>query len=106
MMLWDPQAVKLAINDGNIEWHRHALERMMERGISRSEVKKVLLTGEVIEEYPSDYPFPSLLVLGKPEGKPLHVVVAFDKERKLLYIVTAYSPDVLHFLDDYKTRRK
>jgi len=53
MMFWNPQTIEFVINNGNIEWHRHALERMMERGISRREVKDVLLTGEVIEEYPS-----------------------------------------------------
>jgi len=33
-----------------IIWQRHALQRMLERDISRSDVKKVLLDGDVIEE--------------------------------------------------------
>ena len=40
--------LKEAIANGNIEWQRHALEKMMERGISRDTVKKVLLKGEII----------------------------------------------------------
>ena len=94
-----------AIQKGAVEWHRHALERMLERGIARRDVMDVLLTGDVIEEYPTDYPYPSVLMLGKPHGMPLHVVAAFDDDLKTVYIITAYSPDVLHFLDDYKTRR-
>jgi hypothetical protein len=78
---------------------------MMERGLSRRDVMDVLLTGEVIEEYPSDYPYPSVLMLGKPDGTPLHVVVAVDNDLGTLYIITAYYPDAVHFLDDYKTRR-
>jgi len=38
-----------AVKKGYIEWQRHALERMMERGISRETVKEVLLKGEIIE---------------------------------------------------------
>lgn len=45
-------------------WQRHALERMMERGISRNTVINVLLAGEVIEDYSDDKPFPSALFLG------------------------------------------
>ena len=95
-----------AIQKGTVEWHRHALERMLERGVSRRDVMDVLLTGEIIEEYPTDYPCPSVLMLGKPHDIPLHVVAAFDDELETIYIITAYCPDVLHFLDDYKTRRK
>ncbi|MBC7964179.1 MAG: DUF4258 domain-containing protein [Steroidobacteraceae bacterium] len=105
MFLWDLQTITSAINNGNIEWHRHAFERMMERGISRREVMDVLLTGEVIEEYPTDYPHPSVLMLGNSGEIPLHVVAAFDYAQGTLYIITAYYPDFLHFLDDYKTRR-
>ena len=106
MTHWGQESFLSAIEKNTIEWHRHALERMMERGISRRDVMDVLHTGEVIEEYSSDYPYPSLLMLGKPAGVPLHVVVAFDDDQEILYIITAYCPDVLHFLDDFKTRRK
>jgi hypothetical protein len=106
MTLPNKELLVSIINNGAIEWHRHALERMMERGISRREVFDVLLAGEVIEEYPSDYPHPSILMLGKPYDTPLHVVAAFDSEQSTVYVITAYYPDTVHFLDDYKTRRK
>jgi len=80
---------------------------MLERDISRSDVKLVLLEGEIIEEYPEDQPFPSFLLLGFIEKKkPLHVVAALDKKTGWCYIITAYRPDLSHFKGDYITRRK
>ena len=50
----------------------------MERGISRQDVFNVLLTGEEIEDYPNDTPFPSALLFGWKGHEPIHVVVALD----------------------------
>lgn len=96
---------RAAIEEGRIEWHRHALARMLERKISRQAVKQVLRDGEIIESYTSDQPYPSALVLGSVDGQPLHVVAAFDNTNGILYIITAYRPDLIHFSDDYRTRR-
>ena len=90
-----------------IVWQRHGLQRMLERDISRSDVKKILLDGIIIEEYPIDQPFPSFLLLGFIEKeKPLHVLAALDKKAGWCYIITAYRPDASHFKEDYKTRKK
>jgi len=97
--------MKNAVATGAIEWQRHSLERMMERGISRDNVKQTLLTGEIIEDYAEDKPFPSALFLGRQEGIPLHVVAAFDERSGTCFIVTAYYPDEEHFGPDFRTRR-
>jgi len=39
----DREVVREKINQGRIRWQRHALQRMMERGITRNEVKQTLL---------------------------------------------------------------
>jgi hypothetical protein len=101
----DSIGIKAAVEKDSIEWNRHALERMMERGIKRDRVKSVLLTGEVIEVYPNDEPYPSALFLGYPDNAPLHVVAAFDAERQRCYVITVYIPDMEHFDGDHKTRR-
>lgn len=44
----DYEGLRFAVSQGRIEWQRHALERMGERGILRSAVKDTLLTGEII----------------------------------------------------------
>jgi hypothetical protein len=96
----------IAIRSGNIEWQRHSLERMLERGITRDNVKQVLLSGDVIEDYAEDTPYPSALFLGWAEKTPLHAVVALDERIPHCFVITAYRPDLEHFEPDFKTRRK
>ena len=102
----DRNKFKIAIEDGNIEWQRHAFERMMEREISREIIKKVLLSGEIIEDYPDDKPYPSALFLGWLKEEPFHVIAAIDSLNDCCFVITAYRPDLEHFESDYKTRRK
>ena len=102
----DKGLIEAAIENNNIEWQLHALERMMERGILRSNVKDVLLSGKIIEEYPDDKPLPSALLLGSVNEQPLHVVTAYDAKSECCFIITAYKPDLEHFESDFKTRRE
>ena len=78
---------------------------MLERGVSRRDVFAVLLSGEEIEDYPNDTPFPSALFLGWKGRDPLHVVVALDSTTQQAYIITTYRPDLDHFEADFKTRK-
>lgn len=98
--------IKNAVKKGFIEWQRHALERMMERGISRNAVIETLLHGEIIEDYQDEVPYPCALFLGWDKKQPLHVVAAIDTLIGRCFIITAYRPDKEHFESDYKTRRK
>ena len=87
-----------------IKWSTHCLERMQERDISRQDIKNCLLKGEIIEDYPDDFPHPSCLVFGYTiNGKVIHVVVGSDVN--YIYIITAYFPNSTKFLEDLKTRR-
>lgn len=90
---------------GKISWQRHALTRMLERGISRQMVLTCLSDGDVIEVYEKDKPLPSALLLGFPAGGPLHVVAAYDETSEICYVITVYRPDSRHFEADFKTRR-
>ena len=76
-----------------LEFRLHAVERMFERGISTEDVRRVIKVGKVIEDYPNDIPFPSCLVLGYARNKPLHVVIAIDKETNRAILITVYEPD-------------
>jgi YgiT-type zinc finger domain-containing protein len=49
---------------------------MFERGLSKDLVKSAIACGEIIVEYPDDRPYPSVLVLGFPNGIPVHAVIA------------------------------
>ncbi|MDR2543641.1 MAG: DUF4258 domain-containing protein [Treponema sp.] len=88
-----------------LRWTKHILERIFRRGISMSDVENALTNGEIIEQYPTDYPFPSCLVLGKTkEGEALHVVCGSNGEE--LWLITAYIPNNFEWTEDFKQRRK
>ena len=90
----------------DIIWRIHALERLVLRKISREEIIEVLLTGEVIEEYPQDKPYPSLLLLGKTKlNRILHIVCAMDKDNHKLFIISLYEPDSEQWSSDFRKRK-
>ena len=84
----------------------HAIQRMFQRGITDSDVKHVLATGDIIEEYPDDKPYPSRLVDGQAHGRALHVVVAYNVANQELIVITAYSPDPSKWESDFRRRRQ
>jgi len=69
-------------------------------------VRQILRSGECIEDYPNDHPFPSGLFFDWYQDKPLHVVAALDETVPEIYIITVYEPDLDHFESDLRTRRK
>ena len=98
------ETLRRLLNDGKIMWTTHCLERMGERDILRADVKNCITHGEIIEDYPSDFPNPSCLILGTSVGgRYLHTVVGCDGE--YIYIITAYYPSEDKFEPDMRTRR-
>jgi len=79
---------------------------MFEREISDEEVLKVIQEGEVIEEYPNDEPYPSMLILDFVNDRPIHVVLAVNEEESMGIVVTAYQPDPSLWRDNFRRRRK
>ena len=95
---------KLALSR-RIQWTNNCARQMVERDISRKDVVHCIMKGEIIEDYPNDFPYPSCLIFGYSEdGRTIHVVVGYDDEE--LYIITAYVPNIIKFEADLKTRRK
>lgn len=84
---------------------RHALERARQRGIKIREIRNCIFSGEIIEQYPGDFPFPSCLVFGyATPTKIIHVVVS--DEGTAGRIITAYIPNTDKFEADLKTRKE
>ena len=79
---------------------------MFEREISPEVVKRAVQAGEVIEDYPDDHPYPSVLLLHFEEGHALHIVAGMDEAGSTCHIVTAYWPDLNLWNADFRTRRK
>jgi hypothetical protein len=87
-------------------WTEHVALRLRERKIKRVDVLSCIQNGEIIEQYPTDYPFPSCLVSGvSADGRPLHVVVGADGG-VMGYVITAYFPTPDKWESDYKTRKE
>jgi hypothetical protein len=84
----------------------HAIQRMYERSVTKQEVRDVIATGETVEEYPDDVPYPSRLVLGWRAARPLHVVVADNVNDQENIVITVYEPDAKDWEADFKRRRK
>lgn len=82
------------------------MTRMIERNISRNDVFSCMRNGTIIEKYIETNPYPAFLIMGRTlENIPLHIVASFDEYAENVHVITAYIPDLEHFLDDFKTRR-
>ncbi len=91
---------------GNLPVYRvHAIERMAERGIGDDDVRKVLGHGKVIESYPEDFPYPSILLLGWCGQRPIHVVAADNAADDETIIVTVYEPDPDRWESGFERRK-
>ena len=82
----------------------HASHRFRQRGIRAADIRNVVFYGEIIEQYPDDYPFPSCLILGKGiDGRFIHTVMS--DEGSSSRIITAYYPDPDQWSDDFRIRK-
>lgn len=95
---------ELAADVKNIVMSSHANMRCIKRIIDSKDILNVLRSGEIIEQYPDDYPFPSCLELGLSViGKLLHVCCAIGDGK--LWVITAYYPTLDKWENDMKTRK-
>ncbi|WP_455616463.1 DUF4258 domain-containing protein [Eisenbergiella sp.] len=97
--------IQQLLKERKIKWSTHAAARIQERNISRLDVLNCLEKGEIIEDYPTDFPNPSCLVYGLAiDNRVIHVVAGCDGE--MVYIITAYVPNLDKFEPDLRTRRE
>lgn len=83
----------------------HAAERCRESGILAKDIKSAVMTGEIIEDYPNDFPFPSCLICGTTiDEKKLHVCVCDCGNS--CKVITAYVPSAEKWGSDFKTRKE
>ena len=87
-----------------ITYRLHAVQRMFERKITAEEIRYVLETGVVIEEYPDDTPYPSSLILGCHKAHIIHVVAAHNVSEAEIIVITVYEPDSSEWDPECKKR--
>lgn len=101
----DIEKLKRYFCDDMIVVSAHAKNRCRERGIKQRDIRNCIMTGEIIEQYPDDFPFPSCLVFGySADNRIIHVVIS--DEGQMGRIITAYIPNTIKFRNDFKTRKE
>jgi hypothetical protein len=88
-----------------ILYRAHAVQRMFEREISPLKVRRALEAEDLIEDYSSEMPEPSRLILGFQGKRPFHVVTSENPQENEITVVTVYLPDVNKWKKDFRTRK-
>lgn len=97
--------VRHLCQDDAVQWTAHVAQRLIKRSISPDEVLEVLMHGVIIEQYPTDYPYPSCLMFAMVHGhRPIHVVCSVGAGK--LFIITAYEPDKDRWDTEFMRRKK
>jgi len=98
--------IRAAIESQKIKVTDHADEEAVDDRLTLTEVLQSVQTGEIIEDYPTDKPYPSCLVFGKNEDdNPIHSVWAYNVSNGWAVLITVYRPDPTRWIE-WKTRRK
>ncbi|MDB5011166.1 MAG: hypothetical protein JWQ06_1955 [Mucilaginibacter sp.] len=83
----------------------HAITQMFKRNISVDNIRLVIENGEVIMTYLYDKPYPSYLILGYINSRPIHVVLGKSDNLDRCIVITAYEPDENIWETDYKSKK-
>ena len=83
-----------SIEAGRIRITDHADEEAAADRLTFAEVLYSAIHGEIIEDYPTDRPYPSCLIFGRNrEGEPIHSVWAYNEQNRWAVLITVYRPD-------------
>jgi hypothetical protein len=101
----DIKSIIESINANRFRITDHADEEALNDHIPLSEVLDMISSGEILEQYPEDKPYPSCLIFSKLEGgDPIHTVWAFNHATNSSVLITTYRPDPARWIDG-KIRR-
>jgi hypothetical protein len=102
----DVEDLIVAIRKSQVRITDHADEEAAEDDLTFDEIYFSVMHGEVIEEYQSDKPHPSCLVMGKNfAGEPIHSVWAYNSGNGWAVLITVYRPDPKRWIE-WKVRMK
>lgn len=97
--LWD------AIKNNSIRITNHAFDEARNDDLKISEILNSVLNGEIIEDYPTDFPLPSCLIMGNSmSNEPIHSVWGYNMNSKSAILITVYRPASEKWVA-WKTRR-
>lgn len=95
-----------AVRLNNVNITLHAGKEAKEDALKMDDIFFSVCYGQIIEDYPDDFPYPGWLIYGKmPSGDPVHSVWAYDSESRIAVLITTYRPDPERWID-WKERKK
>lgn len=101
----DIAEIRQALLTHRVRISDHADEEAVADQLTYDDIRHSALNGEVIEDYPTDQPYPSCLIYERAQhGDPVHSVWAFNAATQWAVLVTVYRPDPRRWVD-YRQRR-
>ncbi len=95
-----------SVQSGRINITHHARQEAKNDFLLLDQILNATENGEIIEDYPTDKPYPCCLIYGESkDGEPIHCVWAYDAEAKISILITVYRPDAKLWID-WKERKK
>jgi len=99
------EEIRAKFRSGKYEYSLHAVDQSVLKGITRREIEEAVVSGEIIEDYPTDKYGPSCLIFGvTARARPLHIQCT-HATRERVKIITVYEPDAADWQDS-KVRRR
>ena len=89
--------IKRQVETGQYLYSQHADEERIEDDLTFNQIKKALLNGEIIEQYPDTGRGESCLVLGYADDLPIHIVCG--QRNVKLVLITVYIPRPPKFIN-------
>jgi|SRR3990172_196264 len=97
--------IAAAIIHDRVRISDHADEKAASHGVTLDDIFRSVLHGGIIEDYPSDFPYPSCLILGEgANGLVVHSVWAYNVKSGRAVLITVYRPDPKRWIDGRQRR--
>ncbi|MBR1737526.1 MAG: DUF4258 domain-containing protein [Firmicutes bacterium] len=105
MAVIDINKLKKYFEENRVFVTEHAAESFRQRGIKIKDIRNAINNGEIIEQYPNDFPFSSCLILGMDmQNNKIHICIS--DEGSMSRIITAYYPDKEKWSEDLRVRKE
>lgn len=96
----DIENIQNAIFTERVRITEHAKEEADNDHLNLAQIFESVGSGEIIEDYPLDKPYPSCLIYGRTNANlPVHSVWAYNSETSYAVLITVYVPDPDRWVD-------
>jgi Domain of unknown function (DUF4258) len=99
------EEIRRKIANDEFEFSKHAVDKLLLRGIRIQEIREAVASGQLIEDYPDDKYGASCLVAGVTNtNRPIHIQCSYPSG-SLIKIITVYEPDPELWNSNFTQRR-